>query len=220
MALAQPWRTAALAALLALLLGARSGSAYEAVAVQRRMPLADPSRRVQSACPHDEGGLLPFEQLVAADVTVPAGKRYLVSEPARVTALTIPAGSELVFADIPGLVLTVDTVTVLGRLRLGSDTCPLLSDGIGITFASGGGLVVDGGVLDLHGKPYAPTWTRLAQTAAARSKTLRLQDPVDWEAGQEVLVVTSAWEDTPDKHENEIRRIASVDSEGTAINLE
>jgi len=185
------------------------------------MPLADPGRRVQSACPHDDGGLLPFEQLVSADVTVPAGKRYLVSQPARVATLTIPAGSELVFADAPGLVLTVDTVTVFGKLRFGSDTCPLLSDGIGITFASGGGLVVEGGgVLDLHGKPYAPTWTRLAQTAAAGSTTLRLQDPVDWEAGHEVLVVTSAWEDTPGKHENEVLRVASVGSGGTVVSLE
>ena len=50
-----------------------------------------------------------------------------------------------------------------------------------------------GGELDLHGKRYVPTWTRLAATAAAGSRTLRLREAVGWEAGQQVVVTTTVW---------------------------
>jgi len=200
---------------------AEAEDAYKAAAFQRRMPVADPAQRLQTQCPHDAADLIPFEQMPAtAEIVLPAGQRYLLSTPVQIASLTINAGSELVFADLPDLTLAVEKVTVIGKLSLGSESCPLLSPGIGITFASGGELVVDGGVLDLHGKPYAPTWTRLGQTAAGGSSLLRLQDPVDWEVGQDVLVVTTAWEDTPSKHENEVHRIASIAGGGLEVTLE
>ena len=101
--------------------------------------------------------------------------------------------------------------------------------------------VLSGGQLDLHGKLFAPTWTRLAkvrpatqcsavgspapspllppaavhadasggcspdhapappphlQTATAGSSSIRLQDSVgSWEAGQQVAVTTTIWQD-------------------------
>jgi hypothetical protein len=84
-------------------------------------------------------------------------------------------------------------------------------------------VVAKGGTLDLHGKLFAPTWTRLAQvqhrllphcgpltsnsqchasclllpqTATAGSTSLKLQDAVPgWEAGQQVVVTTTIWKD-------------------------
>lgn len=81
------------------------------------------------------------------------------------------------------------------------------------------GLVVEG-VLELFAKHYAPTWTRLAKTAAAGDRVLFLQQPVNWEVGQSVLVTTSAWQDCPPQyqaawcnnrpHQNEVITIESI----------
>ncbi|CAE7481070.1 rliB, partial [Symbiodinium sp. CCMP2456] len=80
------------------------------------------------------------------------------------------------------------------------------------------GLVVgDGGLLEVYGLRYWPTWTRLASTAMPGATELSLQDQVDWKVGQEVAVITTAWTDEPDNHQNEVREIASVS--GTQITL-
>lgn len=85
------------------------------------------------------------------------------------------------------------------------------------------------GTLELHGKQFHPTWTRLARSAGAEaeagensaiSSIIFLQEPVNWEVGRTILVTTTilldcndekgktscvpceAWEvaaDTPDK---------------------
>ncbi|XP_066271168.1 fibrocystin-L-like [Branchiostoma lanceolatum] len=53
------------------------------------------------------------------------------------------------------------------------------------------------GGLDLFGDPRNPSWTSLAQTAEAGDDTITLQDPVDWQAGEEIVISPtsySAWE--------------------------
>ena len=64
-----------------------------------------------------------------------------------------------------------------------------------------------GGVLEMHGKAYAPTWTRLSASAMRGSKRLQLIDDVNWEVGQELVIVTTAWRDDTASHQNEVHRI-------------
>ncbi|KAI8520669.1 hypothetical protein Bbelb_004230 [Branchiostoma belcheri] len=55
----------------------------------------------------------------------------------------------------------------------------------------------DFGGLDLFGDPKSPSWTSLAQTANTGDITLTLQDPVNWQRGDEIVVSPTgfnAWE--------------------------
>lgn len=44
------------------------------------------------------------------------------------------------------------------------------------------------GHLDLHGRPRHVTWTRLADTAVVNATSLRLQQEVDWVAGDRIVI--------------------------------
>ncbi len=60
------------------------------------------------------------------------------------------------------------------------------------------GLVnVKGGIVDIHGKQFHPTWTRLSRIVSPGDTLIYLQDEVNWEVGQEILLVTSDWYDCP-----------------------
>lgn len=41
--------------------------------------------------------------------------------------------------------------------------------------------------------PQGLTWTRVAATVAAGSKTITLQEPVQWRPGNDILLVTTTW---------------------------
>eukprot|EP00421_Protoceratium_reticulatum_P040736 CAMPEP_0168436214 /NCGR_PEP_ID=MMETSP0228-20121227/40816_1 /TAXON_ID=133427 /ORGANISM="Protoceratium reticulatum, Strain CCCM 535 (=CCMP 1889)" /LENGTH=1116 /DNA_ID=CAMNT_0008450415 /DNA_START=45 /DNA_END=3392 /DNA_ORIENTATION=+ len=204
--------------------------AYDPVALQRRMLGADalPQAGGRNGCPHEASGLRPLSELLPGDslldVTLPASGRYVLDASAAVGALTIPEGTELVFADASGLMLTATAVLVRGALRLGSSSCPLLSSGIGVTLTGTGDLggrstdplqtkgvvVAQGGRLEAHGVRYAPTWTRLSASAPAGSTLLQLQDTVNWRVGQEIVVTTTSLRDELEAHENEVRRVSAV----------
>lgn len=72
------------------------------------------------------------------------------------------------------------------------------------------------GTLDLHGMPKTPTWTRLGATVEAGAATLQLAEPVNWVAGDEIAVASSAWEPS----EVEKRKIVSVSEGGTTLTLD
>lgn len=44
------------------------------------------------------------------------------------------------------------------------------------------------GHLDLHGRPRHVTWTRLAMTAMENDTSITLQQPVDWVAGDRIVI--------------------------------
>jgi len=166
---------------------------------------------------------------VASSVTLPAGKKVLLDQSVTVSNLVIPADSELIFADKPGLKLTAAEIRVAGALRLGSASCGLRSSEIGIVLTGSkthqsrtkGILVERGGSLAMHGRRWAPTWTRLAVTATKGTNVLSLQQPVDWEPGQTIVVVTTQLNDDlpSDDHQNEEHTIASVGEDGRTIEL-
>ncbi len=64
-----------------------------------------------------------------------------------------------------------------------------LPDGIGNI--GGKGIGVYGG-LDLHGKKRLPTWTKLNSTANIGSRIIVLTEPVDWKAGESIVITTTS----------------------------
>lgn len=193
-------------------------------------------------CPHSQAGLTRWDPqwLTPGGIAeVPAGTRALVNGnddiPAGtlIRSLRIPAGSELVFAD-QAATFRVTDVQVAGALRLGSPTCRL-QQRIEFVFDTdenvaeadvrqaiferhGLGIVVEpGGVLEVFGKLYQPTWTRLDETAAAGATRIKLAEPVDWEPGQRIVLVTSAQRDFPYADQNEVRGIAALEDRRTLV---
>ena len=90
------------------------------------------------------------------------------------------------------------TITLTGRLGLTSEQEPR-------TFS-----VMPGGRLELHGAPYARSWTKLSATAQAGDMTLQLTDPVDWPVGGEIVVTSTDF----DLDQAERRTIARVGKPG------
>jgi hypothetical protein len=199
------------------------------------------SRRATD-CPHLQAGLTRWNAAwLGADgmAAVPPGTRALVNGnddiPAQtlIRMLEIPAGSELIFADQDATFHVTD-VHVGGALRLGSPTCRL-THRIDFVFdtdedvssasvrkaiydRAGLGIMVEpSGALDVFGRLYQPTWTRLAKTANAGAVNLQLSEAVDWEPGQRVVVVTSELRDYPYTDQNEVRTIAAVKSGSTVV---
>ena len=58
---------------------------------------------------------------------------------------------------------------------------------------------------------------RLAQRAHEGDNYLYLQDAVNWEAGQEIVLVTSALRDSRDWHQNEVFTIDNIQTSGISV---
>lgn len=153
-----------------------------------------------------------------AQVTLPDNTKVLVTACSfsvlPYASITVPATSELVFADA-AISLNVGFIQVSGALRIGSPTCKLFSQ-ITITFFGTRGAPIDkgiiveqGGVIEIFGKQYAPTWTRLAAPAWPGQDRIWLRDAPNWEVGQRVLLVTSYFRDA-DYDMNEVLTVAAV----------
>ena len=149
---------------------------------------------------------------------------YVVASSATIAGtLTIPVGKTLAFGAVDNVTLSAKSIVVEGTLQLGTEGCPLSADGAIITLTGAkpaespdttkGIYVAAGGVLDMHGSPVSPTWTRLAATAFSGATTLELQESVagEWKAGDEVVVITTRHADfDASDHQNEIRTVVSV----------
>ncbi|KAI7839068.1 hypothetical protein COHA_007210 [Chlorella ohadii] len=193
----------------------------------------------RSNCPFQQGGLKRWDDpntwggrvpSPSSVITLPANSKVLLGacmlqSGATYKQIVIPAGSELILAD-EDMAIDVGSIMVSGALRAGGPDCRLASR-ITVTFHPQPGVdvynmaiwVQKGGELDLHGKLFTPTWTRLAQTANAGASSLQLQDPVrSWEAGQQVVVTTTIWKDEQE-NQNEVVTISSVSSDGRTMYL-
>lgn len=191
-------------------------------------------------CPHAQAGVRPWHDPATwpdgvvpegGNVTIPVGAPVLLAScslaPGGVFGIiTVPVNATLVFADAD-VTLQAHAVVVTGALRAGADTCRLRS-AVNITLhgarpGPSPALRIDGqapwvksvlamgrGTLDLHGVRYAPTWTRLAATARRGDTWVFLQDAVNWEAGQTVIVVTTALKEARDYTETEERVVGRV----------
>ena len=169
-----------------------------------------------------------------AAITLPTASRVLISQSVveQLGLVTIPAGSELILgrtdASFGTIRLHAKGIVVNGALRAGSPTCRLQTP-VEITLhgarsatraardstpPTSKGIFVSGGTLDLHGKLYHRTWARLARRVVAGDRVVLLQARVNWEAGQRIVLVTSALKDSRDWHRNEQATIAALRTEG------
>ncbi len=73
---------------------------------------------------------------------------------------------------------------------------------------------MNGGTIHLHG-PERVSWTKLGATALAGAATLTLDDPVDWVAGEQIVITST---DTNWNHAEE-RVIGSVSGDGLTVTL-
>jgi hypothetical protein len=217
-------------------------SASELVVLPRPNPALDPNPRTD--CPHLQSGLLNWHDAATwgsagvpspndAVITLPADSKVLISSCSLVQGaiynkIVVPSGSELVFNDAD-IQINVKAILVQGKLSIGSPTCRLFSrikitfhgarsdaDDLGSGFGTKGIAVPNGGVIEVHGKQFHQTWTRLAATAAPGDDMIYLQDAVNWEVGQEVVITTTTLWDEYD-NQNEQLTIKAVSADGLRV---
>src|ERR1700685_4520031 len=146
--------------------------------------------------------------------------------PAPLHGLTI--NGKLSFADNKDLELTTEWIMVHGELEIGTEAKPhtrkatiTLTDnvkdedfgGMGGNDRSDRGIMLMGGILNLHGTE-KNSWTKLAQTAAAGSNTIQVLNPGDWKKGETIVLASTDF----DPHQAEERTIAAVS--GNKITLD
>ncbi|CAH8644630.1 unnamed protein product [Heterobilharzia americana] len=78
-------------------------------------------------------------------------------------------------------------------------------------------LALRNGTLSLHGQPRVVTWTRLAVTAEAGSKTLVLEHPVDWQPGEHIIITSTGGKSAHNESEEHI--IDDISSDNRTIRL-
>ena len=165
-------------------------------------------------------------------ITIPPGRSVIVRSCSSFSAnnngnnpyqrIYIPPTSSLIFDDAD-ITWHFKEIFNNGTLSIGGPQCRLYSK---ITFyiygkksesstnfhdhsKSSKGILTYG-TMNIHGKLFAPTWTKLALSANIGDDRIYLQESVNWEVGQEIVVVTSIWTDYPDAHENERRIIKAI----------
>ena len=204
-------------------------STYVNVPVQPALPTP-----TQTNCPHKRTGLLnwhspstwPGGVVPAANgspITLPENSAILISScslspTGTYGTITIPQTSELIFNDAT-INMKVQNIFVQGHLWIGSETCRLYSyititlvDGAVLAEPSGkkGITTSPTGIIDIHGKLYQATWTRLAASAEINDDRIIVMDNVNWEVGQRVVILTSVWKDH-ENPQNEVRTIAAIE---------
>lgn len=193
-------------------------------------------------CPHlavDLTQLQTTGSMMDQDLVIVSGEKLLVtanswSSSDILRRITVQNGATLVFNDEAMNVHVREIVVEENAvLSIGSESCRLASS-ISITFHGSNATssstdditgtpskgLISRGTVDIHGKLYHPTWTRLATTAAKGETSIRLQQHVNWEVGQEILLTPTVFYDCSDEwkdgfcggnsHQNEVRTITSV----------
>ena len=144
----------------------------------------------------------------------------------------MPATSELIIGEdtVNGIEIDASGIEVLGSFIAGSESCRIETpititlhgslpedrniNGTSLTaIPTYKGISVRGGSLNLHGKRYSKTWVRLAETIRPGDDKAHLQHPVNWEVGQQVVLVSTAMRDDRAWHQNEVRTITAIVSD-------
>ena len=208
-----------------------SGYSERIVIPQPKVPNLLESR---TNCPHLATGLLDWHSPstwpntivpTSGAVTLPANSKVIIKKTVSelLGVISIPSTSSLIIGeDANGIEIRVRGIDVRGSLVAGSSTCRIQAP---ITITLSGPRPADPvqnrpvetykgisvtGTLSLHGKRYFRTWTRLAKSVVVGATELILQDSVNWEPGQEIVLVTTALKDSREWHQNEVHTVASI----------
>lgn len=73
----------------------------------------------------------------------------------------------------------------------------------------------NGGQIEIYGRETGRTWTDLANTSNAGSNTLQLRDAVSWQAGDSIVIASSAF----DWRQQERKTVQTVSGDGKTITL-
>jgi len=209
----------------------RADSNTERVLIPQPSVPSDLDSTSRSNCPADDGPFLLWDNVYPSlvedqDITLASNTRVLVTESiqTKLGKVTIPSDSALVFAESQnGITVDATGFDVQGLFQAGSETCKyettltitlhgqrpsdITTNGVDPSYK---GLSVTGNI-ELHGKRYYRTWSRLGRRVTAGDDFLVLQDSVNWEVGQEIVLVTTATRDSRDWHQNEVFTIANAD---------
>jgi hypothetical protein len=156
-------------------------------------------------------------------VTIASGKQVTLDvSPPALGGLTI--NGKLSFANNADLELTSEWVMLHGELAIGSEAAPhtrkatiTLTDTVRGEDVMGGmgdrGIMLSGGTLHLHGDR-KHTWTKLAKTASAGSKSIEVLNAAGWRVGDEIVLASTDF----DPRQAERRTVSAIN--GNAITLD
>ncbi|XP_069076730.1 fibrocystin-L-like isoform X2 [Pleurodeles waltl] len=172
------------------------------------------------------GGESPPEDGSLAVIT--QGQTILLDANTAVLKMLVIQGGTLMF-DEADIELQAENILITegGVLQIGTEGAPFQHKAIitlhghlrskELPLYGAKTLAVRGGILDLHGLPVPVTWTRLAQTAEARSSTLILQDAVTWKVGDEIVIASTG--NRLSQRQNEKRIITQVSEDGRRLTI-
>jgi plastocyanin len=161
-----------------------------------------------------------------AAVHIQAGQTVLLdTSPSGVLSLLLIDGN-LIFDDNQDIHLQAKYILILrGKLQVGTEEEPFMHRAVitlhgnirdpEIPIYGAKVLGLRQGTLDLHGRPRAITWTRLAETVYKNESILELVEPVDW-LEDDIIVIAST---SKDGNETETASIRSVENSGHRIIL-
>ena len=161
------------------------------------------------------GGVKP----VAGDaVTIAAGKHIILDENTpNLAGLTINGTLEF---DRKNVNLTAQWIILMGAMHVGSAASPFTHKAI-ITLNATNlnqdimgmgtrGLMVMGGLLELHGTPPTKTWTKINAHTANNATNLTLMESVNWQVNDQIVVAPTDYPGTGDAQQVAINAISGT----------
>ncbi|KAK3879633.1 hypothetical protein Pcinc_015818 [Petrolisthes cinctipes] len=164
-------------------------------------------------------------------VVVDNGQTLLLDQSTDVLKMLLIKGGHVIFDRdaTEEIILRAEYILIVegGSLSIGSEEEPFLGQAvielygshksIELPYYGSKVLAVREGGLDLHGAHIPITWTHLATPASPGDTSITLKLPVTWKQGDEIVIATTEMRFM--KNENEVRKIASVSSDGLTVTL-
>ncbi|MEY3895171.1 MAG: hypothetical protein RLZZ214_690, partial [Verrucomicrobiota bacterium] len=168
----------------------------------------------------------------AGGVVPTAGSNVMIPMDAavRLDTTTTTVGEVMVegylAVDRQDIALTAHSVMVMGQkahFECGTEDSPFLekftltlTESPGAASSMGKKFLgaMDGGVIEIHGRDRTD-WTQLGATAVKNATSITLKEPVDWQAGEEIVIASTDF----DAHQAETRVISSVAPDGLTVNF-
>ncbi|XP_071944841.1 fibrocystin-L-like [Antedon mediterranea] len=162
-------------------------------------------------------------------VLVPAGQTLLLDIDTPILAMLLIQGGKLIF-DEKDLELHAENILITdgGLLQVGTEEEPFQHKATimmhghqrsqELPLFGAKTLAVRNGTLDLHGIPVPVTWTHLAESAAAGSTTIVLEQSVTWNIGDHIAIASTGHRHS--QREIEMVRIVDVSSDGLTLEVE